>query len=94
MNDYETLKQYLNYSDQQVYQMIGALEPIQWEAFCEALNKLEPKFTPLEKYNPAETTLNIRRALFIARSYPMEDKQEKKSFEERVLDADILRPRG
>ena len=48
--------------------MIGALEPVQWDAFCEALNKLENR-------HALTIFTNIRRALFIARSYPIQDKK-------------------
>ena len=61
MSDYDDLKYYIHLSDQEVHRMIGELRPNQWEAFCEALNKL--------KDNGED--LNIRRALFIARTYPI-----------------------
>jgi len=66
MSDYDELKHYMNLPDQQVYQMIGVLTPKQWDAFCETLNRL---------YFDPKAGLDIRRALFIARSYPIEDKK-------------------
>lgn len=64
MSDYDELKHYINLSNQEVYRILGALTLNQWEAFCEALNKLKG----------SDEDLNMRRALFIARSYPIEDK--------------------
>ena len=64
MSDYEELKYYTSLTRQEVYRMIGSLSKNQFEMFCETLEKIECVNFSAE--------ISMRKALFIARSYPIE----------------------